>query len=194
MTNKDDRRVQRTKQRLYSAFMQLVDEKPFDKITVQEILERADVGRTTFYTHFESKEDLFIGSHEQIVRVISQSFFSETGDLRTEPSPELMTFLQMSQQNRDTYFYLMGGAQGGEILRLLRDRIAQHLDEQLRTLFQENESRVPFTVLAQHVASSIVSVTSWWIDKRAPYTVQEIATMLHQMNEVALRHALRLNG
>jgi AcrR family transcriptional regulator len=193
MTNKqDDRRVQRTKQSLYSALMQLVDEKPFDKITVQEILERANVGRTTFYTHFEGKEDLFPGSHEQIIRVISQSFFTEGGDLRAEPSPELMTFLQMSQQNRDTYFYLMGGAQGGEILRLLRDRIAQHLDEQLRTLFQENESRVPFTVLAQHVASSIVSVTSWWIDKRAPYTVQEIATMLHQMNEVALRHALRM--
>ena len=193
MTNKqDDRRVQRTKQSLYSALMQLVDEKPFDKITVQQILERANVGRTTFYTHFEGKEDLFLGSHEQIIRVISQSFFSETGDLRTEPSPELMTFLQMSQQNRDTYFYLMGGAQGGEILRLLRDRIAQHLVEQLRRLFREDESSVPFIVLAQHVASSIVSVTSWWIDKRAPYTVQEIATMLHQMNEVALRYALRM--
>ena len=174
---------------LYSALLQLVDEKPFDKITVQEILERANVGRTTFYTHFESKEDLFISSHEQIIRDISRSFFSEAGNLRVEPSPELILFLQLNQQNRDTYFYLVGGS-GGEILRLLKDRIAQHLAKQLHDFFREDQSSIPFDVLCQHVAGSVVSVISWWMDKRTPHTVQEIATMLHQMNQVVLRHAL----
>jgi AcrR family transcriptional regulator len=192
MTNKHaDRRVQRTKQTLYSALLQLVDEKPFDKITVQELLERANVGRTTFYTHFESKEDLFISSHEQIIRDIGRSFFSEAGNLRAEPSPELILFLQLNQQNRDTYFYLVGGS-GGEILRLLKDRIAQHLAEQLHDLFREDQSSIPFDVLCQHVAGSVVSVISWWMDKRTPYTVQEIATMLHQMNQAVLRHALEI--
>jgi AcrR family transcriptional regulator len=190
MTNKqDDRRVQRTKQTLYRALLGLVDEKPFDKITVQEILERANVGRTTFYTHFESKEDLFLGSHEEIIRAISRSFFSEEGDLRIEPSLELQMFLRMSQESRDTYFYLVSGT-GGEILQLLRNRIAQYLTEQLRQLFQEDKSSIPFDVLAQHVAGSIVSVISWWMDKRTPHTIEEIAAMLHQMNYVVLRHAL----
>lgn len=190
---KDDRRVQRTKQTLYSALTQLVDEKPFDKITVQEILERANIGRTTFYTHFESKEDLFVGSHEQIIRAISHSFFSDGGDLRAEPSLELQLFLRMSQESRDTYFYLVSGT-GGKILQLLQNRIAQYLAEQLNQLFQEDQGSVPFDVLAQHVAGSIVSVISWWMDKRTPHTGEEIATMLHQMNVVVLRHALGITS
>jgi len=190
MTNKqDDRRVQRTKQTLYSALMQLVDEKPFDKITVKEILERANVGRTTFYTHFDSKEDLFLSSHEHIIRLISQSFLTEGGDLRAEPSPELIMFLQLHQQSRNTYFYLVGGS-GREVLRLLGERIAQYLAEQLHRLFQEDDSRIPFDVLSQHIAGSIVSVINWWMDKRTPYTVHEIAAMVHQMNSVVLRYTL----
>jgi AcrR family transcriptional regulator len=189
----DDRRVQRTKETLHRALMQLVDEKPFEKITVQEILARANVGRTTFYTHFESKEDLFISSHEQVIRAISQSFFSETGGLQAEPTPELLLFLQLNQQNRDTYFYLVGGS-GGEVLRLLKNRIAQYLAEQLHDLFQEDRSSIPFDVLAQHIAGSLVTVISWWMDKRPPYSAQQIAALLHQMNQVVLRQALKLEA
>ncbi len=193
MTDKqDDRRVQRTKQTLFTALMQLVDEKPFDKITVQEILERANVGRTTFYTHFQSKADLFLGSHEHIIAAISRSFFTETGALRPEPAPELFMFLEMSQQSRDTYFYLTGGVEGEEIMRLLKERIAQHLEMQLRELFREEDSAIPFSVLAQQVASSIVSVAGWWMSKRSPYAPQEMVRMLHAMNYVVLRHALKL--
>src|SRR5258707_5092881 len=93
-----DRRVQRTKTTLYSVLMTLVGEKPFDKITVQEILERANLGRTTFYAHFQSKEDLFLSSHAEIIRTISRSFFAADGTLRAEPSPELLMFLELSQQ------------------------------------------------------------------------------------------------
>ncbi len=188
----NDRRVQRTKQTLYHTLIALLAEKAFDKITVQEILERANVGRTTFYAHFQSKEDLFLSSHERVFSAISRSFFSDGGILRTEPSPELLMFLEMSHQDqsRDTFFYLTSGSEGGEIVRLLKERIAEQLTAQLFELFREEDSAIPFMVLGQHVASSIVSVASWWMSKRTPYTVHEIATMLHQMNYVVLRHSL----
>src|SRR5258708_4534062 len=150
------------------------------------------MGRNKRFSQFHSKEDLFLSSHEQVFSAISRSFFTEDGRLRAQPSPELVTFLQLSQQNRDTFFYLTGGSEGGEILRLLRERIAEQLTAQLNQLYREEDSAIPFVVLAQHVASSIVSVTSWWMGKRTPYTVQEIATMLHQMNYVVLRNALKI--
>src|SRR5260221_3050753 len=56
---KADRRIQRTRRRLSGALIELVEEKRFDDITVQNVIERADVGRATFYTHFRDKEDLF---------------------------------------------------------------------------------------------------------------------------------------
>lgn len=188
-----DRRVQRTKRLLQRALMSLVAERPFDKITVQDVLDRANVGRTTFYSHFQSKEDLFLSSHAVLIRIISHSFFSDEGTLRTAPSTELVAFLnEVGRQSRDMYFHLTWGSETGEIMRLLKERIAEQLEARLHELFQEEESTVPFAVLAQHVASSIVSLSRWWLDKRTPYTAQELASMLHQMNQAALRQALRV--
>lgn len=188
--NPADRRVQRTKQVLFNALMKLVSEKPYDKITVQEILEQANVGRTTFYTHFQSKEDLFLSSHEHIFQQLCSSFFLETGELRPEPSAALVAFLTINQQSRNTYFYLLGGGDRGEIARLLIDRIARYLGEHLHRYYQETQSRIPFSILSMQVASSLITLNQWWMEKRSPYGVREIAALIHEMNYVILRHAL----
>lgn len=188
--NPADRRVQRTKQVLFNALMKLVSEKPFDKITVQEILEQANIGRTTFYTHFQSKEDLFLGSHEHIFQQLCGSFFLETGELCPKPSAALVAFLALNQQSRNTYFYLLGGSDRGEITRLLIDRIARYLGEYLHRYYQETQSRIPFSILSMQVASSLITLNQWWMEKRSPYSVQEIAALIHEMNYVILRYAL----
>ena len=57
---KPDQRVRRTHERLGSAQMQLIQEKPLDEVTVQEVLDRASVGRSTFYVHFRGTDDLLL--------------------------------------------------------------------------------------------------------------------------------------
>jgi AcrR family transcriptional regulator len=191
----DDKRIQRTKQLLHSALMSLLTKKRFDKITIQDIIERANVGRTTFYAHFESKEDLFLSSHEQIIHMISRSYFTEQRTLRADPSPDLIAFLEASHdQRRNTYFFLTWGQDKGKLLRLLSDRIAAQLEICLHERFEETNSVIPFAVLAQHVAGSMISLVGWWLDKPTPYTPREIATMLHHMNEAALRRGLGLHS
>src|SRR5438552_11345004 len=59
---KEDRRIQRTRLMLRSAMVSLIRERGFEALTVQDIIDRADVGRSTFYSHFKSKEDLLEGS------------------------------------------------------------------------------------------------------------------------------------
>jgi len=59
---KEDRRTQKTKKALANALKSLVLEKAYDEITVQDIIDRANVGRSTFYIHYESKEQLLIGN------------------------------------------------------------------------------------------------------------------------------------
>src|SRR5215211_53883 len=68
-TEKEDRRSKRTRQLVSSALVDLMLEKQFDAITVQDILDRANVGRSTFYAHYTDKEDLLIS---EIARVIHQ--------------------------------------------------------------------------------------------------------------------------
>ncbi len=186
----DDRRVQRSKQLLESALIALMAEKPFDKITIQEILDRANVGRTTFYAHFHSKEDLFLSSHDSLVSTMCRSFFSDDGTLRDEPSQAVVSLLELAQQNDDARFYLTWGSDTGEILQLLKERLAEKVAARLHDCFKEEESAIPFAVLAQQVATSMFSILNWWIDERMPYPTHEMASMLHRMNQVVLRDAL----
>src|ERR1700757_5499961 len=59
-----DRRVRRTRKLLHDAFLALVLEKGYEKTTIQDILDRADVGRSTFYVHFRDKEALLTSSFD----------------------------------------------------------------------------------------------------------------------------------
>ena len=64
---KTDRRVQRTQKHLQNALIELINERQYDVITVQDVVDRANVGRTTFYLHYTNKDDLFMSCHEAIV-------------------------------------------------------------------------------------------------------------------------------
>ena len=64
---KTDRRVQRTRELLQKALIELISERGYDAITIQDIVDRANVGRTTFYLHYNSKDELFMSCHEAIV-------------------------------------------------------------------------------------------------------------------------------
>ena len=66
MARKKDRRVQRTNQLLRAALVSLIQEKGYENITVQNIIDRANVGRATFYAHFENKEDLLVSGFEDL--------------------------------------------------------------------------------------------------------------------------------
>lgn len=66
-----DRRVLRTRDTLGDALVELIKEKPFDDITVQEVLDRAGVGRSTFYTHYKDKEDLLLSDVEDFFKLFS---------------------------------------------------------------------------------------------------------------------------
>ena len=90
-SRKPDRRVQRTRDALGDALIDLMQERPFESITVQDILDRAGVGRSTFYTHFRDKNDLFLSDVEDFLELMSNLLISR-GDQsnRVAPLAELL--------------------------------------------------------------------------------------------------------
>ena len=66
-TQRVDRRVQRTRQLLNRALMELIVEKGYDSVTVQDIIDRANLGRSTFYAHYQDKDDLLFSGIDEVV-------------------------------------------------------------------------------------------------------------------------------
>src|SRR5262245_58324705 len=66
MAKRKDRRVERTEQLIRGALLSLIKEKGFEDLTVQEIIDRANVGRATFYAHFDNKDDLLVSGFEDL--------------------------------------------------------------------------------------------------------------------------------
>src|SRR5215203_561868 len=98
-----DRRVQRTRELLQKAAMELMEEKGYDGITVGDITERANLGRTTFYLHYQNKADLLLSGHDE-------SFFKTMFDTMTlqemladQASPKLIAIFEHAAQAREVY-------------------------------------------------------------------------------------------
>src|SRR3954467_14080767 len=91
---KEDRRVRRTRDRLGAALVELLVQKPFDKITVQDVLDRAGVSRATFYSHFRDKNDLFLSDSDEFLEGMAMALSRfECKSERVAPVQELFTHI-----------------------------------------------------------------------------------------------------
>src|SRR5271163_2939261 len=96
---KPDERILRTRERLGSALVALIQEKPFDDVTVQDVLDRASVGRSTFYLHFRDKNDLLLSQLERFLEHMSTLLtVSNEKSLRVAPVSEMFDHLEQAKK------------------------------------------------------------------------------------------------
>src|SRR5262245_34264849 len=108
--DKRDRRSQRTRQLVLSATLDLLFERRYDEITVQDILDRANIGRSTFYTHYFDKQDVLTSIVEQQIELLSQQLGERGAEQTLIPSLELFQHVQRHEQ----YFRAMLRGEAGE--------------------------------------------------------------------------------
>jgi AcrR family transcriptional regulator len=160
-----DRRVRRTRKLLQDAFISLVIEKGYEKTTIQDILDRADVGRSTFYVHYRDKEALltanFDAMHEQLEHELDQIAATDPVDVAL---PAALLFEHAYRNQR--MYRAMCGRQGGELVqRHLRRLIGGVLRKRLRPQLQQVGAEVPADVAAEFYTSAALGLLVWWIDK-----------------------------
>jgi AcrR family transcriptional regulator len=160
-----DRRVRRTRKLLHDAFISLVIEKGYEKTTIQDILDRADVGRSTFYVHYRDKEALltanFDAMHEQLEGELDQ--IAATGPVDVALPAALL--FEHAYRNQRVY-RAMCGRQGGELVqRHLRRLIGDVLRKRLGPQLQQSGAEVPADVAAEFYTSAALGLLVWWIDK-----------------------------
>ena len=149
-----DRRVERTRRTLQKALIALTLEKRFDAITVQEVLDRADVGRSTFYAHFRSKEDLFRSDFENLLGFIRRGVAaSGSRGGRILPVRELFEHVR---EFRRLYRAMAASTLRDSLYRLAVEHVAGGIEEALRARLEPgHRPPIPLPVLSKHIAASM---------------------------------------
>jgi AcrR family transcriptional regulator len=177
---KPDERAQRTRERLGSAMVELILEKPINDVTVQEVLDRASVGRSTFYLHFRDKNDLLLSQLETFLATMSTMLI-----LRKERSHRVVPVAEMFEHiGPDNKIYRALGEAGrlNDFFDLAQTYFARGIERRLRDSGRVAKARQrELGAHASALAGSLLSLLRWWIDRGAKETPQAMDELFHRM-------------
>lgn len=181
---KQDRRVQKTHILLREALFSLIREKDYDSIVVKEILDRANVGRSTFYAHFCDKDELLVSGMHDMLRSV-QATVPPSSRKRYENIIwfSLPIFEHINQHRRAAKFRI--GTRGRTIIH-------EHLQKVLAVLIvndigknfkakQKTPSQIPMDLFVQYVASTFILVLNWWMEHRNSLSPKEIDDLFRSL-------------
>jgi AcrR family transcriptional regulator len=186
-----DRRVRRTRRALREALLALIAEKGYDRVTVQDVLDRADLGRATFYAHFRDKEDLLASGFEELRETLRAAMARYEQDER-QPPPEghetTRAFFEHVAAHRQLYRALVASRAGGLVLRYAREQLVALTREHLERMTARwgGTQPVPAEVLAEYTVGALLGTLTWWLDSGTPYSAREMAATFERLTVPAL--------
>lgn len=177
-----DRRQQKTRKAIFEALGTLLETKRFDHITVQEIIETANIGRSTFYAHFETKDDLL----KEMCTDIFQHVF--TNELPKEAQEDYSTGRPNLELKLGHILYHLRESKGnlrGILWGESGDLFMSYLKKYLRELFGRYKgafpSDVPEDFLLNHLAGSFGEAVKWWMTEDTSHSPEEVAAFYMTM-------------
>lgn len=177
-----DRRVERTKASLREALVLLMTEKGYEAITVQDILDRANVGRATFYAHFEGKQALHDASLDGLVVELRR----RRDALRATGGESMLAcctaMFEHADSHRALYRGLISRRGSATVMNGIRTRMAILVREELEPHREPKaKNAVPLDLLVEHVVAGFAATLTWWLDRRTKYGPKEIDAIFREL-------------
>lgn len=174
-----DRRQEKTRQAIFTAFSSLLEEKNYNKITVQEIIDRANIGRSTFYAHFETKD--------QLLSEICQELFDHVLDTAVDkgsvsglyskelaPKSVFSHLLQHLEKNDHKTLSLLACESNEIFLRYFKDSLKDLIKSQYINLPSRKNKNIPEDILINHISTSFVEMILWWVKGGRRYSAKDL--------------------
>lgn len=173
MTEKMDRRTARTKRALHGALMTLIVRKGYDAITVQDIIDEADIGRSTFYTHCTGKEDLLRSGFQMLhAELEAQRTAARRDAARGGVLGFSLAMFEHASRYKPIYRALVGGRGGvitiTEIRRVLTEVVKRELSG------TEEDETLPRDLRIRFVVGTLLTTLTWWLDRRPTLAPSEV--------------------
>ena len=181
-----DRRQRKTREAIFKAFIGLLSDKDFSQITVGEIIEGADVGRATFYAHFETKDSLLKELCEELFCHIFDAEKSEQSDHRhifdcDAPDSVFLHLLQHLQRNDNNILELLSSQNNELFLRNFKLNLKRLIVSQLSLFEGRKSEELPDSFWVNHITSTFVETVRWWVDNGMQESAETIAEYFYRV-------------
>jgi AcrR family transcriptional regulator len=180
-----DRRITRTRGVLQHALTALILKKGYEAITIQDICDEANVGRSTFYAHYTSKDDLKRRGFEHLRKELAdrqREAPAAPGDMKDRSLGFSLTMFEHARDHIDLYRALVGGRGGtvslGQIRKILSDLVR---NEFAATVGKESADVIPRELVVQYVVGAYMAVLTWWLDGGAKLPPKRIDAMFRRL-------------
>lgn len=168
MSDKQDRRSQRTRHLLSEALVELIREKDYNTITASDIIERANVGRSTFYTHYHDKDDLFVGELDRVIEVLSHRIPNQE---ESPFFPSLGLFRHVGEEY-ELYKALLWSSGIDLLIKHLQKSLSNRIEQGLEK--NERDFDIPLPILANFLAGSFLNLLKWWLENKMIYSPERM--------------------
>ena len=169
-----DRRQKKTRSAIFEAFIQLLSERDYSRITVGDIIDRADVGRATFYAHFETREFLL----KELCRELFDHVFEDrdTGLFCCEDREDVFLHLfRHIGQNDSNLLRLLRSRNNELFLSYFRDNLVRVLQDRLTVFDHRRAPQLPEDFWVDHICTTLVQTLRWWVERGMEQTPGQIA-------------------
>lgn len=176
---KVDRRIKRSRKLLQDALITLILEKGYDNITVQHIIDEANVVRSTFYDHYQDKDDLMAGTME-ILReeLYLHKIGMDNGDEEEEAAIVSLALFRHTQEQHHLYKAMIGGKGIDIVVKVLNDVLLEHAYTHFKQVEERNgKLEIPIPVVSAFLAGTLQTLLKWWLDNDMPYSPEEMNKM-----------------
>ncbi len=164
-----DRRVVRTRAMLHQALLSLILEKGYEAITIKDICDAANVGRTTFYAHYTDKDDLKRSGLDHLRTALLARHRDAPAPSREVEKPDLgfsLTMFEHARDHIDLYRSLVGSRGGTVALETIRVILSDLVRQELAAAGGNGED-VPRELVVQFLVGAYMAVLTWWLDRGA---------------------------
>jgi AcrR family transcriptional regulator len=184
-----DRRVSRTRDALRDALVGLMLDRGWDEIGVQDICDRANIGRSTFYMHFSCKDDLLSSSLTRLRKELQNYVKQSEGDF--VPIVGLAHgLIAHAHENRQLFRAVIGKRSSLVVQQRFRQMITDLVKEDVDASDVPRNRRMPTT---HYIAGALFELLTWWIDSRSPLKPMELENLFLGMTKSAIGSIVRSN-
>jgi len=174
-----DRRQKKTREAIFSAFTSLLANKNYHQISVQDIIDEADIGRTTFYAHFETKDFLLKDLCEELFgHIIDTAMGLPHGHYHCcygkADDSVFLHLLRHLQENDRNILELLSSENNEIFLKYFKSNLKKLIITQYADKGMFKNSKLPEDFLVNHISSSFVETVGWWLSRKMKDTPETI--------------------